>query len=105
MHYYAYHNHYGVGTRSADDLRRIGRLYIFASRSDRDAWVDGEMWDGRWDGTLRREALTSREALPYLVRLACHATFETPGECRARGVDWMVDAIAAYYEVFGYEEV
>ena len=99
MHYYAFENPYGVGTRDADDLSRIGYLHIFASRSDRDAWVDGDVWDGNY----HREALTAREAMPYLVRLACHATFETPGEVRARGVDWMVDAIAAYYEVFDPE--
>lgn len=92
MHYYAFENTYGVGTRDADDLSRIGYLHIFASRSDRDAWVDADVWDGNW----YREALTSREAMPYLVELACRITGETTGEARARGVDWMVGAIESY---------
>ena len=92
MHFYAFDNRYGVGTRSDYDLRRIGRLHIFESRRDRDSWVDAEVWDGNY----RREAITSREALPYLVEAACSVTGETPGECRWRGVDWMCDAIADY---------
>lgn len=99
MHYYAFHNRYGVGTRDADDLRRIGYLYIFESRADRDAWVDDDVWDGNY----HRESLTSREAMPYLVEAACSVTGETPGECRWRGVDWMCDAIADHYKTFPWE--
>lgn len=101
MHYYAFYNSCGVGTRYARDLSRVGYLRIFESRSARDAWVDNEMWDGVWDGNIHREALTAREAMPYLVRLACRVTFETPGEVRARGVCWMVDEIESDRAFYG----
>lgn len=101
MHYYAFDNRYGVGMRDADDLSRIGYLHIFESRSDRDAWVDADVWDGNY----RREAITAREALPYLVESACSITCEFPGEVRARGVDWMVGAIESYRTQNEYWEI
>ena len=99
MHYYGFYNTCGVKTRSADDGSRIGHLRIFESRSDRDSWVDADVWGGSY----RREPITAREAMTYLVEAAASVTGETPGECRARGVDWMVDAIAAHFDRFGYD--
>ena len=99
MHYYAYENRYGVGTRSAYDLSRIGCLHIFESRADRDAWVDADVWDGHY----KREPLTAREAMPYLAETAAHVTFKAPGECRARGVDWMCAAISDYRKTFSWD--
>lgn len=96
--FYAYYNRYGNGTRYAGDGRRIGHLRIFATKSERNAWVDSD----KWDGSYHREAMTYREALPYLVDAAAMYSGEYPAECRARGAGWMCDVIAKA-ESDGYE--
>ena len=57
MHYYAFLNSYGIGTRHADG-GRIGTLKVFDSKRERDAWVDADTWDGNY----HREPVSSHEA-------------------------------------------
>lgn len=87
--FYAYYNAYGNGTRHADDNDRIGHLRIFESAAERDEWVSADVWDGSY----HREALTYREALPYLVAEAVMYSGEFPEECRARGAKWMCSVV------------
>lgn len=88
MHY-AYHNTYGVGTRHADDGKRIGHLRIFETKAERDAWVSADVCDGHY----KREAITYREALPELVQEASFYSGIDKEECRARGAAWMCKAV------------
>lgn len=37
---------------------RVGELYVFESRAERDAWVADDVFDGNW----HCEAITSKEA-------------------------------------------
>lgn len=67
MHYYAFYNRYGVNTRHAADNSRVGRLHIFDTRSERDAWVDGERYEG---GNVHREAITCKEARTLMLKFA-----------------------------------
>ncbi len=59
-HYYARYHCYGIatGVRNNDGTEEIlpGSILRFTTRQARDAWVDDEVWDGRF----RREALTAR---------------------------------------------
>lgn len=67
MHYYAFYNSCGVNTRHASDNQRVGRLHIFDTRRERDAWVDDEHYE---DGDVHREAITCKEALGIMQRFA-----------------------------------
>ncbi len=60
-HYYARYHYYGIttGVQNNDGSEEIlpGSIMRFTTRQARDAWVDDEIWDGTW----RREALTTRD--------------------------------------------
>lgn len=88
--FYAFFNTYGNGSRWADDGDRMGRLRIFNTRCERDSWVMADRCD---ENGHHREALTHREALPYLVNLCMLYTGESLGECLARGTAWMCGAV------------
>lgn len=63
MHYYAFYNHYGNNTTDTAG-NRIGTLYVFDTKRERDEWNDDE--DYR-DGNLHREAISAKEARRMLV--------------------------------------
>lgn len=63
MHYYAFYNYYGNNTTDTAG-NRIGTLYIFDTKRERDEWNDDE--DYR-DGNLHREAISAKEARRMLV--------------------------------------
>lgn len=55
--FYAFDNKHGLNTRSADDYDRIGKVVVFNSKKDRDAYVgDNE----------NAERISSKEARHYL---------------------------------------
>lgn len=83
--YYAYYNSYGIGMRH-ESGGRIGHLRIFATAKERDAWVESEKWNGC---CYKRESLTHRQAMPYLVGEASMYTCKEPKECRELGTTWM----------------
>lgn len=57
MHYYAFNNSCGIGTRHAEG-GRIGTLHVFDTKRERDEWVDADVWDGNY----HREAISCHEA-------------------------------------------
>lgn len=63
MHYYAFYNYYGNNTTDTAG-NRIGTLYVFDTKRERDEWNDDE--DYR-DGNLHREAISAKEARRMLV--------------------------------------
>lgn len=56
-HFYAITCTYGPDCIDSDG-NRLGTVYVFDSRKDRDKWVAAD----RWDGSYHRAALTSDEA-------------------------------------------
>lgn len=62
MHWYGFHNAYGNGSRM--DGERVGRVRVFDSRRERDAWVEADVFDG----VFHREAITSAEARRLMLR-------------------------------------
>lgn len=60
-YWYGFHNAYG--NRSRMDGSRVGRVHVFGTKGERDAWVEAD----RYDGDFHREAIGSREALRLMV--------------------------------------
>lgn len=58
-----FYNHYGNNTTDTAG-NRIGTLYVFDTKRERDEWNDDE--DYR-DGNLHREAISAKEARRMLV--------------------------------------
>lgn len=78
MHYYAFYNHYGNNTTDTDG-NRIGTLYVFDTKRERDEWNDDE--DYR-DGNLHREAISSKEARRMLSTRRKHSLSTMTSESR-----------------------
>ena len=89
--YYGFYNSYGIGMRRVGG-GRIGCVEVFETKSDRDAWIAADEFDGNW----RREAITSTEARRYMLDfIDCQAAFGEPKSYIERHGD-MGDIIDAY---------
>lgn len=60
--YYGIDCGYGVNVVNFDG-ERIGEVKVFDTKAERDAWVDGDRFDGNW----HRSAITSREARDIMM--------------------------------------
>lgn len=61
-HFYAAHAPYGL--RTAYGKCHVPVIHVFASKAERDAWVDAD----RWEGDFHREPMGSREAKRWIRR-------------------------------------
>lgn len=80
MNAYAIDNHYGIRTLGGQ------ALHVFASRAERDAWVDRDPWHGK-----EREPVTFEEAWDIraeICQVLSHGTVSVPErlESICRGV-------------------
>lgn len=98
-YYYAFDNRHGIGTRSADTGKRIGRVHEFGTRYERDEWINADEFDGNW----HREQITSTEARREML----DELYRT-GEPFAEGKAYMErygsmgEILAAYHEAMDW---
>lgn len=64
-HYYAFYHTCGINATSASTGLPIGTLYRFASKSERQNWLDGEEYEG---GTVHRAGIDAKLARKLLER-------------------------------------
>lgn len=93
-HYYGIECGYGRNVTDSEG-NRLGDVKVFATKAERDAWVDADEFDGNWhrdsigSGEARRLMLASEHLVPGILEGRYHLLLT---EARYATMDQIVDA-------------
>lgn len=83
--FYGFYHIYGINT--TDTLGNpMGTLHTFATRKERDEWVDADTWDGNY----HRTAMGSKDARKELESMYMELGIYSKGEARATDMSELV---------------